>query len=94
MQRVRKGSYTLYQKLVLRTIQQQKYMTLDIDAADDEDDEIMQGDDQEEEKPRIHSTYKPLSIYPYQLLVSVDEPQSQAVHNLDAYFSISTSSSS
>lgn len=69
-------------------------MTLDIDAADDEDDEIMQGDDQEEEKPRIHSTYKPLSIYPYQLLVSVDEPQSQAVYNLDAYFSISTSSSS
>lgn len=49
-------------------------------------------EDDEESKPTLHTTYQPLSVYPYQLFVSVEEPHKEKSGNLDAYFSAMSTS--
>ena len=41
---------------------------------------------EEDEKPIVQTSYRSTSIYPYQLMVSVDD-QSSSNHTLDSYFS-------
>ncbi|KAG2235963.1 hypothetical protein INT48_004293 [Thamnidium elegans] len=45
--------------------------------------------EEEDEKPIIETKYKPLSVYPYQLLISVDDELfMNSTKSLDSYFQI------
>jgi hypothetical protein len=61
------------------------------EAEDAEKDELMEQEQEQEQdaKPTVNTTYKALSVYPFQLLVSVDDELFVTNTNtLDSYFQI------
>ena len=50
------------------------------------DDDGQSDVEQQDQKPTVHTSYKGLSIYPSQLLISVDDELLIGSNTLDSYF--------